>query len=130
MKKEIRKELFFYAPTHKIKEEIDKLTLQNVAKEVTRTDIRHEEIHKNITTLLNKSFKEKKKLVRKTVAGVLIGDTLCFGVSECSRKDVFKRVAGRGTAKGRALSNPIRIVKITNEDTLSKIFLENAKELI
>lgn len=78
----------------------------------------HVNNHVNRKAFGKMTSKEKKQAKPSfTVAGILEGDTLKFGVSVCSKEDTFSKETGRN----RALIN----VKEESKVTIPKYVLEN-----
>lgn len=67
---------------------------------------------------------------RGVIAAVLVGDELRYGRSECSHKDQFVRVVGRGIAKGRAIKSPIHVEKLKDATQLTEQFNATADLLL
>jgi hypothetical protein len=69
---------------------------------------------------------------RITVCGIKNPENpnqLLIGTTVCSPKDNFTRRRGRVIAQGRALSNPVHVLEITNEEPLGRFFFKTAQSL-
>ena len=73
-----------------------------------------------------------KRVHRITVASVYddVNNTLSFGVSVCSPKDVFSKFKGRELAYIRALNNPSKKVVLKQRKSIRKASVKYANELI
>lgn len=82
---------------------------------------------KKVANPLPKNLRQR----RQVIAGVIQGDNLVFGKSECSHLDIFRKVTGRNKASGLALSTPIATVSLQGSTKdIGKIFVDKAKMLI
>lgn len=93
----------------------------------------HVNNHANRKSFDRLTPKERKKLDHSyTVAGILDGDTMKFGVSICSREDVFLKETGRN----RALINAERGIEyklpayVVEKSTIGNYFVNKAHKLI
>lgn len=66
---------------------------------------------------------------RVTVAGLVIGKLMLFGVSKCSKKDQFEKAHGRKIAVGRAKKKPIVTLELTDNEPVGKQFIKEALKL-
>lgn len=73
-----------------------------------------------------------KKYQRATIAGILVGNQIKFGLSKCSSKDQFVKKHGRNVAKGRALSSTgcLKTVEIPKEGNLGEWFVNQAIDIL
>lgn len=73
----------------------------------------------------------RKKLVRATVIGVIENNVIKFGVAFTSHKDNYVKHIGRKIAYNRALTFPIRIIKLEENNKFTiKQALQQAQALI
>lgn len=72
----------------------------------------------------------EKKQIRYTIAGVIDGNEMKFGISKCSPKDQFNRKLGRVISLGRATKHPIHTMKIPMTGNLGKVFVEQSVQLL
>ena len=77
-------------------------------------------------------YTNPKDLRRITVCGVrnpADPGQLLIGTTVCSPKDSFTRKRGRVIAHGRAISNPVYVLPITNDEPLGRSFFRTAQSL-
>ena len=72
-----------------------------------------------------------KHVPRITICGIYDDkeQTMSYGVSICSKNDIFQKEIGRKLSKSRAEENPIRVVNIVPDQKISDVFISNAREI-
>ena len=92
----------------------------------------HKNNHINHGGMNKLSKRQLRKLRSYTVAAVVDGDEMRFGLSECSVNDAFSKKKGRTIAEGRARSNSLnsRIIEIQPNAEIGKVFTSNAVEIL
>ncbi len=75
--------------------------------------------------------KHRKKLPRVTICGIYDDEeqTMTFGVTKCSEKDIFIKSIGRELAIKRAEESPYRIVRIKPFQKVSEVFMMHATDI-
>lgn len=87
--------------------------------------------------ILNEKFvasgntKHRKKLPRVTICGIYDDEeqTMAFGVTKCSEKDIFVKSIGRNLALKRAEESPYRVVHIQPFQKVSDVFITHATNI-
>ena len=93
----------------------------------------HKNNHINHSSGVNKLSKRQLRKMRSyTIAAVVDGYEMRFGLSECSVNDAFNKKKGRTIAEGRARSNSLnsRIIEIQPNAEIGKLFTSNAVEIL
>ena len=72
-----------------------------------------------------------KPIPRVTICGIFNPDdnTISFGVSRCSTKDVFVKSTGKELSYTRAKDTPYKVVKVRRGEKISDRFIENCLEI-
>lgn len=66
-----------------------------------------------------------KRIPRVTICGIFDPDKkmLTFGVARCSAKDTFVRSIGRNLAYKRAITEPYKVVSVSDSEKISDVFI-------
>ena len=72
----------------------------------------------------------KHVIQRVTIAGVVVGEKMNFGISRCSSSEQFSREKGRKIAGGRARKKPCWTINLTVDEPNGKQFIKTATKLI
>lgn len=77
------------------------------------------------------NIKYRKKLPRVTICGIYDDgeQTMTFGVTKCSEKDIFIKSIGRNLALKRAEESPYRVVRIQPFQKVSEVFMTHATDI-
>ena len=77
---------------------------------------------------IEKVYGKLKRHKRVSICGILDTElnTLSFGATLCSEKDVFHKKIGRELSEKRALENPIMVTNVT-KGNIGKTFINCAK---
>lgn len=65
------------------------------------------------------------RIPRVTICGIFdpFEKTLTFGVARCSAKDTFVKSIGRDLAYKRAITEPYKVVSVSNNKKVSEVFI-------
>lgn len=71
------------------------------------------------------------RIPRVTICGIFDPDkkTLTFGVARCSVKDTFVKAIGRDLAYKRAITEPYKVVSVSDNEKISKVFINTCLEI-
>lgn len=73
----------------------------------------------------------RKHIVQRiTVAGVVTGERMNFGISRCSSSEQFSRAKGRKIAEGRARKKPCHTINLLVDIPNGKQFIKVATDLL
>ena len=72
-----------------------------------------------------------KPITRVTICGIFNPDdnTISFGVSRCSTKDVFVKSTGKELSYARAKDTPYKVIKVRGGDKISDRFIDSCLEI-
>ena len=72
-----------------------------------------------------------KPIPRVTISGRFNPDdnTISFGVSRCSTKDVFVKSTGKELSYARAKDTPYKVIKVRGGDKISDRFIDSCLEI-
>ena len=75
--------------------------------------------------------KKIKPIPRVTICGIFNPDdnTISFGVSRCSTKDVFVKSTGKELSYARAKDTPYKVIKVRGGDKISDRFIDSCLEI-
>ncbi len=93
----------------------------------------HVNNHANRQSVKGLSSNKKKKIEPSyTVAGILVDNTIKFGISKCSKEDSFSKEVGRNRAIAHAMSQePIEVpAYILEKGSVGNFFVTRAKRMI
>jgi len=81
--------------------------------------------------VMSNAIVQQRPLPRVTICGVYDNEdnTMTYGVAVCSERDTFNRKLGQKISYNRAFVKPYRTVFIHPTDKISKLFIENAREI-
>lgn len=84
-----------------------------------------------IITTIGNPVGNKKSTPRVTICSIYDDEknTLSFGVSRCSKKDVFDKEIGKKLALQRAETKPIDVMTITDKKQLGRICTQRCLEI-
>ena len=71
------------------------------------------------------------RIPRVTICGIFdpTKKTITFGVTRCSIKDTFVKAIGRELAYKRAITEPYKIVSVSNNKRISEVFINTCLEI-
>lgn len=84
-----------------------------------------------VITTIGDPVGKKKSTPRVTICSIYDDEknTLSFGVSRCSTKDIFNKEIGKKLALNRAENSPIDVMTITNKAQLGRVCTQRCLEL-
>ena len=71
------------------------------------------------------------RIPRVTICGIFdpFEKTKTFGVARCSAKDTFVKTIGRDLAYKRAITEPYKVVSVSNDKKVSEVFINTCLEI-
>ena len=79
---------------------------------------------------VNKLYDEYRK-PRVTICGIYDKEkqTMSYGIAKCNSLDEFNKKRGQQISYARAVNKPCLVVKIKEDDKVSKVYMKYAKQL-